>query len=306
MRACRSNLRFLMNDWPPLPRPARPGAPAETASAPTLRLRWSGMTHAGRFRRNNEDSFLALNFDAREVRYLGKIGDAALCGADFVFAVSDGMGGEKAGEFASRIAVDEITKLLPRSFKVSAMGLSSGFSDILEELFDQIHASLIALGRSYEECAGMGATLSLCWVTPEWMYFCHIGDSRIYYLPAAGGITQLTHDHSHVGWLRRTGRITEHEARVHPGRSSLQQALGAGNQHIEPQIGAVGLVPGDRFVICSDGLVDGVWDSGLERLMREPSAAQAALPPARRLVEESVAASGRDNTTAVVFELARE
>jgi protein phosphatase len=264
------------------------------------------MTHTGRFRRNNEDNFLALNFDRDEVRYLGKIGEASLRGSDFVFAVSDGMGGEKAGEFASRIAVDEITKLLPRSFKVAAMGLSSGFSDILEELFDQIHASLNALGRSYEECAGMGATLSLCWVTPAWMYFCHIGDSRIYYLPASGGIAQLTHDHSHVGWLRRTGRITEHEARAHPGRSSLQQALGAGNQHIEPQIGAVNLLPGDRFFICSDGLVDGIWDSGLELLLREPSAAQAVLPPARRLVEEAVAASGRDNTTAVVFELAAE
>ncbi|OAM89607.1 protein phosphatase 2C domain-containing protein [Termitidicoccus mucosus] len=292
-----------MNDLSPNPRSTPPGVPPAVTPPASLRLRWSGMTHTGRFRRNNEDSFLALNFDGDEVRYLGKIGEASLGGSDFVFAVSDGMGGEKAGEFASRIAVDEITKLLPRSFKVAAMGLSSGFSDILEELFDQIHASLIALGRSYEECAGMGATLSLCWVTPEWMYFCHIGDSRIYYLPASGGITQLTHDHSHVGWLRRTGRITEHEARAHPGRSSLQQALGAGNQHIDPQIGAVNLLAGDRFVICSDGLVDGMWDSGLERLMREPPAAQAALPPARRLVEEAVAASGRDNTTAVVFEL---
>ncbi|MDR0902788.1 MAG: protein phosphatase 2C domain-containing protein [Opitutaceae bacterium] len=292
-----------MNDSPPNPAPPPAVAQPETAPRP-LRLRWSGMTHTGRFRRNNEDSFLALTFDGDELRYLGKIGEASLRGSDFVFAVSDGMGGEKAGEFASRIAVDEITKLLPRSFKVAAMGLSSGFSDILEELFDKIHESLVNLGRSYEECAGMGATLSLCWVTPQWMYFCHIGDSRVYYLPAAGGLAQLTHDHSHVGWLRRTGRITEYEARAHPGRSSLQQALGAGNQRIDPQIGAVSLLPGDRFVICSDGLVDGVWDSGLERLLREPTAAQAALPPARRLVEESVAASGRDNTTAVVFGLA--
>jgi protein phosphatase len=288
----------------PGPAPSDATAPGHTPPPPAPRLRWSGMTHTGRFRRNNEDSFLALNFDGDEVRYLGKIGEAPLGGSDFVFAVSDGMGGEKAGEFASRIAVDEITKLLPRSFKFAAMGMSSGFSDILEELFDQIHASLVAFGNSYEECAGMGATLSLCWVTPEWVYFCHIGDSRIYYLPAAGGITQLTHDHSHVGWLRRTGRITEHEARAHPGRSALQQALGAGNQHIEPQIGAVNLLAGDRFVICSDGLMDGIWDSGLERMVREPDDAQAALPPARRLVEEAVATSGRDNTTAVVFELA--
>lgn len=274
-----------------------------TASVRPLGLHWSGMTHVGRFRSNNEDSFLALNFDANEVRYLGKIGDASLHGADFVFAVSDGMGGANSGEFASKVAVTEITRLLPRSFKASAMGLSSGFNDVLNELFEAIHASIVNLGHSYEECAGMGATLSLCWVTPEWIYFSHIGDSRIYYLPKLGGITQLTHDHSHVGWLRRTGRITEHEARAHPGKSSLQQALGAGNQHIEPHIGAVGLQAGDRFLICSDGLTDGLWDSTIERLLREPTPAQLAQEPARRLVEESVNASGRDNTTAVVIEV---
>ncbi|WP_232766544.1 PP2C family protein-serine/threonine phosphatase [Geminisphaera colitermitum] len=278
---------------------------ARRTDAPSrpLRLHWSGMTHIGRFRTNNEDSFLALNFDAHEVHYLGKTGDASPRGADFVFAVSDGMGGANSGEFASKIAVTEITRLLPRSFKVSALGLSSGFTDILTELFEAIHASLINLGHSYEECAGMGATLSLCWVTPEWIYFGHIGDSRIYYLPRTGGITQLTHDHSHVGWLRRTKRITEHEARAHPGKNSLQQALGAGNQHIEPHIGAVGLQAGDRFIICSDGLTDGLWDSSIERLLREPTTAQLMQDPARRLVEESVNASGRDNTTAVVIEI---
>ncbi|EIP97368.1 serine/threonine protein phosphatase [Opitutaceae bacterium TAV1] len=289
----------------PLVRPAPAGpttASAAVTAPPALRLHWSGMTHPGRFRANNEDSFLALNFDAHEVRFLGKTGDASLRGADFVFAVSDGMGGANAGEFASKIAVTEITRLLPRSFKVSALGLSGGFQDILAELFEAIHRSLVNLGHSYEECAGMGATLSLCWVTPEWVWFSHIGDSRIYYLPKKGGITQLTHDHSHVGWLRRTGKITEHQARAHPGRSSLQQALGAGNQHIEPHIGAVDLQPGDRFVICSDGLVDGLWDGTIERLLREPAPTQAALPPARLLVEESVAASGRDNCTAIVIE----
>ena len=91
----------------------------------------------------------------------------------------------------------------------------------------------------------MGATLSLGWFTPEWMYFAHLGDSRIYYLPAAGGITQVSHDHSHVGWLRRQGKINEREARTHPRRNALNQALGAGHQFIDPQVGAVGHLPGD-------------------------------------------------------------
>ena len=275
----------------------------KVASPPAGELRWSGLTHVGRVRPNNEDTFLALTFDGHEVRYLGKTGQASLAAADFVFAVSDGMGGAKSGEFASRIAVDRITRLLPRSFRLSAAGLASGFSDVLTELFAAIHADLLKLAFSYEECAGMGTTLSLGWFTPEWMYFGHVGDSRIYYLPKEGGLTQLTHDHSHVGWLRRKGELTEREARSHPRRNALNQALGAGHQFVDPHIGAVAHRRGDRFLICSDGLIDGLWDHHLDEFVRTPPKGSAAPTVAQCLVEEAVQNSGRDNTTAVVIEL---
>ena len=266
-------------------------------------LRWSAMTHRGRVRSNNEDAFLAMTLDGHGVRYRGKEGEMTEPGPDYIFAVSDGMGGERAGEFASRVTVDQVTKLLPKSFRIGALGLSGGCVDLLGELFTTIHRELISLGRSYDECQGMGATLSLCWFTPEWMYFCHIGDTRIYYLPADGGLTQLTHDHSHVGWLRRTGQINEREARNHPRKNSLQQALGADHQFVDPQVGSVGFVPGDRFLICSDGLIDGLWDRNLEELIRSPSLPQSASTPAPRLIGESLEVSGRDNLTAVVIEV---
>ena len=144
-------------------------------------LNWSGWTDCGKVRPNN--SFLGLQFDAKEVFRLGKTGGASLEKTDFVFAVSDGMGGALAGEFASRIAVEKITTLLPRAFKHSALGFQPGFADVMAELFDRIHRALVFVGGSYEETAGMQATLSLCWFTPGWMYFGHIGDSRIYHLP---------------------------------------------------------------------------------------------------------------------------
>ena len=277
--------------------------PPTSTPRPPGRVKWSALTDRGRYRANNEDAFLALAFDGHDVRYLGKTGDAPLTGTDFVFAVSDGMGGAKSGEFASKIAVERITRLLPRAFRMSAAGISSGFTDVLAELFSSIHSDLLKLGASYEECAGMGATLSLGWFTPEWMYFAHLGDSRIYYLPQTGGLTQLTHDHSYVGALRRSGQLNEREARTHPRKNALQQALGAGHQFMEPHLGAVGHQPGDQFLICSDGLNDGLWDHQLEDLIRHPSHTSATSTPARRLVEEAVQSSGRDNTTALVVEI---
>jgi serine/threonine protein phosphatase PrpC len=265
-------------------------------------VHWSGMTHRGRVRANNEDAFLALTFDATGVRYLGKIGEASLQGSDFVFAVSDGMGGAQSGEYASRIAVEKITKLLPRSFTMSALHLAAGFQDILTEVFHGIHEEMTRLGRSYEECRGMGATLSLAWFSPGWMYFGHVGDSRIYYLPREGGITQVTHDDSHVGWLRRQGKINEREQRTHPRKNVLAKALGADHQFVDPQVGAVGWQKGDRFLICSDGLIDGLWDHSLEDVLRKPGSKMSPVP-AQRLVEEALESSGRDNITAVVVEM---
>ncbi|HAV62271.1 MAG TPA: serine/threonine-protein phosphatase, partial [Verrucomicrobiales bacterium] len=190
-----------------------------TAVSESLALRWSGCTDRGKVRPNNEDSFLGLQFDAREMHRLGRMGEASVASSDLVFAVCDGMGGARAGEFASQVAVEKIATLLPRSFKQSAKGLESGFADVLGELFSQVHRALAYLGGAYEECQGMETTLTLAWFTPGWMYFGHIGDTRLYYLSArTGELRQLSHDDTHVGWLFRNGKLNEREARSHPRR----------------------------------------------------------------------------------------
>lgn len=264
-------------------------------------LRWFGWTDVGRVRKNNEDSYLAIQFDAREVQMLGRLGEGGLAEVDRAFAVCDGMGGAKAGEFASRVAVEQITKLLPRSFEHRASGLASGGPDMLSELFTKIHKALVYVGGCYEECAGMETTLSLCWFSPGWMHFAHVGDSRIYYLPKSGlGIRQLSHDDTYVGWLFRSGQINEREARTHPRRNVLQKALGGGNQFVDPQLGAVGTEFGDRFLICSDGLTEGLYDHHLADLIQNPGRCGN---PAQALVEASVELDGKDNTTALVVEV---
>ena len=268
-------------------------------------LKWSGWTDCGKIRPNNEDSFLGLQFDAKEAYRLGKTGGALLEKMDFVFAVSDGMGGALAGEFASRIAVEKITTLLPRAFRYSALGFQPGFSDVLAELFDRIHRALVFVGGSYEETAGMQATLSLCWFTPGWMYFGHIGDSRIYHLPKRKKtMRQITHDDTYVGWLLRNGKISDYEARTHPRRNLLQKALGGSNQFVDPQAGAIACERGDVFLLCTDGLVEGLADRQMVEVLRESQTSKNISNPAQLLVETAVKNSGRDNTTALVVQVA--
>lgn len=265
-------------------------------------ISWSGLTHPGRFRKNNEDAFLAINLNGQEVRILGKEGSALLeSDGDFIFAVSDGMGGANAGEFASRIAVDYITRKLPSSFRLGAMGLAHGYHDFLTELFEEVNREMASMSFHYEECRDMGATLSLCWFTTEWMYYAHAGDSRIYYLPEAGNLKQLSHDHTYPGELFRKGSIDERQLRTHPEKHILLRSLGGRTDGIEAQLGAVGFERGDTFIINSDGINDGVRDRRIEELIRKPPPRFAELAPSERLVKDSLEESGRDNLTAIVI-----
>ena len=259
---------------------------------------WSGHTDCGKVRKNNEDSFLGLLIESTGVRYLGKVGDADSASADFVFAVSDGMGGAMAGEFASKIAVEKITKILPPYFRRDSKEPASTFENVLREVFAEIHRALDYLGSSYEECRDMGATLSLGWFTPDWMYFAHVGDSRIYRCPKNGPMVQITEDDTYVGWLFRNGQLNEREAKTHPRRNVLQKSLGGGHQFAEPQVGAVALEPGDRFLFCTDGVTDGIYDDRLEEFLREEG-----VEPGKNIVRQAVEASGRDNATAVVVDV---
>ena len=261
-------------------------------------IKWWGLTDTGRFRKSNEDALLALALDGFQVKHLGKVGESQLAEHDYIFAVSDGMGGAKAGEFASRIAVEKITYLFPHKRETRP---KEDCLDLLKELFNQIHEEILKISNSYEECKGMGATLSLCRIREGQIDFCHVGDSRIYQI-RDGEIRQLTQDHTHVGWLYHQGTLNEREARNHPGRNALQQVLGGKTQFLQHDTGSIQHEPGDAYLLCTDGVVEGLWDRGLMRQIISP------LPndgrnPAERIVQEAVAEDGRDNTTAVVIKL---
>ena len=289
--------------------------PVTTASqlnnAP-LGIRWSAMTHSGTFRTNNEDRFLAMLIDQRGVRYLGKDGQSNTRDADMLFAVADGMGGERSGELAGKIAIDNITRILPRAYLMSDQHLVESAPVILKGLFEAIHKELVTLGQWDSMCNNMGATLTLAWIHRSTVMFAHIGDTRLYQfrsVPDASlngqsklQMEQWTEDHTYVGWLRRTGKLNEREARSHPRKNVLSKALGAGNQFAEPQCGSFELKPNEKLVLCTDGITDGLWDRAIGDLVLEPESSMVDLTPAQRLVLTAVAESGKDNATAMVIE----
>jgi protein phosphatase len=221
----------------------------------------------------------------------------------FAFAVCDGMGGAKAGEFASNIAVEKITKLLPQAPLREMRDAEAEASRVLTELFAQVHRALVYLGGSYDEIQGMQTTMSLAWFEAGWLYFGHIGDSRIYHLPKGETeIKLLTTDDTYVAWMLRMGQISAYEARVHPRRNVLQRALGGANQFVTPQTGAVKCGRGDIFLLCTDGLTEGLFDHALVDLLREEHKL-SRFTKAGILVEAAVHNSGRDNTTAIVVQV---
>lgn len=268
-------------------------------------LKWSAHTDVGRFRSNNEDSFLALQVNGEGVFRLGKWGEAEIGTSDFVFAVSDGMGGANAGEYASHLVAEQMTQLFPKVFQTQAQGMTVYFQDVLNELVTNVHSSLSDMGECYSELEGMGATLSLCWVRSDRLYFAHVGDSRIYHLSKTGSFNQLSKDHTHIAWLKEKGEISDYEARNDPRRNILQQVIGGKTQHLSPQFGELIFDAKDRLLICSDGLNEGLMDSALKRMLKfdTPIYKDESNVIAQRMVDESVHEDGKDNTTALCFEV---
>jgi protein phosphatase len=215
--------------------------------------------------------------------------------------VSDGVGGANAGEVASQMAVTLISAGLAQS--AGALAQASSAEDAilaaLRSANDTIKTK--AMEPGFE---GMGATLSLlCFASGDSAYWGQVGDSRIY-LCRQGLLRQISRDHSPVGRLRQQGKITEEEARRHPQRNQIDQSLGDPMNPFEPDTGAEKVEVGDVFLLCSDGLSDGLWDREIGQMLAAVHQAADVRPTVQQLVGRAKTASGRDNITAVVAFLA--
>ena len=224
-------------------------------------------TDVGRVRAHNEDSLMV---------------------APPLYVVCDGMGGHDAGEVASEIAANAIADAAPAHADADALGRAVEAAN-----HAIIRATREGLGRE-----GMGTTCTAAILDHERLVVAQVGDSRAYLLHQ-GRLQQITRDHSLVADMIESGQITPEEAKTHPKRAVITRALGS-SPHTQPDLYEINVEPGDRLLLCSDGL-SGMLDNA--RLERTLSRVQDPQRCASQLVDEANAEGGVDNITAIVVDV---
>jgi protein phosphatase len=244
-------------------------------------------THPGRRRTNNEDSLETLNFTRQVGSLTVPIG---------VYVVADGVGGQAAGEVASETARRTVTQWIARALRdpLAETGIIYDTPGAL--LAGAIEAAnrVVFQTRTAQQ-SNMGTTVTAALVIADQAYVGNVGDSRTYLL-RAGRLRQITADHSFTANLVSAGAITPEQARTHPQRTILLRALGE-QPAVEVDVFAERLAPGDRLVLCSDGLWEMVGDEAIATTLAGVAEPQAAC---EALVAAANEAGGYDNVSVVV------
>nr|WP_155073562.1 PP2C family serine/threonine-protein phosphatase [Streptomyces taklimakanensis] len=236
----------------------------------SLSLRFAAGSHKGMIREGNEDS--------------GYAGPRLL-------AIADGMGGQAAGEVASSEVISILVQLdddVPGSDLLTSLGSA----------VQRANEQLRVMVEEDPQLEGMGTTLTALLWTGRRLGLVHVGDSRAYLL-RDGRLTQITQDHTWVQRLVDEGRITEEEATTHPQRSLLMRALGSGDR-VEPDLSIREVRPGDRYLLCSDGLSGVVSHQTMEETL---AGYQGPHETVQELIQLALRGGGPDNITCIVADV---
>ena len=221
----------------------------------------------GRMRDHNEDSFFA---------------------APPLFVVADGMGGHAAGEVASELAIQTIMELAPAYPNAQMLSLA----------VDAANTAVYEESVKTERRHGMGTTVTACMLKGTRLVIAQVGDSRAYLLHN-GTLQQLTRDHSLMADLIESGEITPEEARIHPQRNFITRALGTA-ETVETDLYELNVSPGDRLLLCSDGLSGMLDDADLTDALTAIRDPQTCV---NKLIARANEAGGFDNITAIVVDV---
>lgn len=237
----------------------------------------SAITDIGKMRANNQDAYFA----SRDI--------------DFpLFLVADGMGGHKAGELASKMTVDIVTKEFKKdkNLLVSKDDIITVINKSINKANEKIHLK----SSEDDQCSGMGTTMTLSYILKDKLYIGHVGDSRAYFIKN-GTISQITEDHSLVNELIKNGSITSEEAKSHPQRNLITRAVGS-SRTIEIDILEKDYNKGDILLLCSDGLSNMLTEKEILRIALEAKDMEYAC---KTLVSQAKINGGPDNITVIAI-----
>lgn len=238
-------------------------------------MEFAALTDVGRHRKNNEDNYFIYH-------------NEMLAGG----MVADGMGGENSGEIASKMAVDIIKHHIICNFDPSMDYMQ--IAEIIREAYLVANREIYKQSQKQEN-EGMGTTATLAIVYDNKLIIAHVGDSRCYCVDD-NGINQLTTDHSYVGELLRSGKISENDAMYHPNKNMITRALGA-----EPMIKIdmnITSYNNQTILLCSDGLTNMISDEQIYDILKQSITLDSAID---KMIELANKKGGNDNITAIVF-----
>lgn len=248
-------------------------------------MKYSGRTHVGTIRENNEDTFLfpenaRVEVDQGKLEKLGHL--LILC---------DGMGGANAGEVASEKTAQW---LMERYYQTNEPVDENGLALLLED----VNQDVLQYSREHPECRGMGTTCVALLHREAWVYLVSCGDSRIYRLKGER-LFQCTEDHTETWIQYRRGRITKDQIRTHPMNHLLNSAIGIQR---DPRIDGCSLDAEGLFLMCSDGLTDLVPEEEIrEILLRGVSLEERC----DALIDAALELGGKDNVTVILCQCDR-
>jgi protein phosphatase len=209
------------------------------------------------------------------------------------------MGGHTGGAIASQMVVSQLNRYIP-----AMLGDFNGAGSpgaLIENAIFSLHHHILRTAEGRPEIDDMGATVVFGLFCRGELHFGHVGDSRLYRF-RNGRLKQLTDDHSFVGKLQQEGKISEREARINPRRNILTQAIGAQCEFIHPQVGTSRVKKGDWFLICTDGVNDGLWDKHIEQeFLMAGLTNNRPKGVASNLLERAFREAGNDDTTLFVI-----
>ena len=232
------------------------------------------VTDAGVVREMNQDYYFSS--------------DTAVGNLPNLFIVADGMGGHKAGDYASRYTIERVVASVSRNTGEEPIA-------IMKEAINKANELLVAESREDESKSGMGTTLVIGTIIGNKLFVANIGDSRLYVV--GQNMRQITRDHSLVDEMVRLGEINADEARVHPDKNIITRAVGT-SDHVEADFFEVEITADDTILLCTDGLTYMVRDDEILDIIKKYDNAQAAT---MQLVKEANANGGRDNITVMII-----